>query len=88
MNEYYGQGLHIVDYFTSYHNRPTSSPNAKPRKYWLRKVQHFLKVSESLTLSPVSDSWWMDGPLPSFSPHCPSRWVLSALFISNEEGYD
>lgn len=43
MNEYYGQGLHIVDYFTSYHDRPTSSPNAKPRKYWLRKVQHFLQ---------------------------------------------
>lgn len=45
MNDYYVQGLHIIDYVTSYH-RPTSSPNAKPRIHWLRKVHLFPSVRE------------------------------------------
>ena len=54
MNEYYVQGLHIIDHVTSY-RRPTGSPNAKPRIQQLRKVLPFPSVRQLV-----------DGWLPPF----------------------
>lgn len=59
MNEYYVQGLHIIDYVTSYH-RPSSSPGAKPRIRRLRKVHPFPSVRQ------LVDGWL---------PHFPKLFV-------------
>lgn len=73
-----GNGLHIVDSLTSYHNKPTGSPEVNPGKCQLRNVHPFPQGQRA-------GKW--HGPSP-LSPHDLPSLFLSVLLITHEEGYD